>query len=460
MEFKNKSGIKVILEVIGIFLIFELIGNLLNTLLSTGIWNMIFYGKYSNYLISELSILIIALIVVVITKKKDIFKSGKIKFKDAIKLGMPILVISIIMLISSVMDIIGESFNWANLFSLLVYTILIGLFEEIFYRGVIEGILLDNAAGNKKKIILSIFISSLIFGLTHLTNMLFGQDLLTTIMQVIQTFAIGILFGTIYFLSGNIWSVIFLHSFYDFSIMLSDAFLIKDCAYTSTMPASITISSLITSIILSLIYITYSYILWHRYLNNDPILKKKKEVKGNIIIWILVVTLFLFNIFSTTFSDTPEEEYYTCYDFESINIDKIETHYYSYDDYLVTLDNGEIINIYKDNDKVYLKNITEDYSFDLGFDEVDRVVVIDNLLLIVTNDTLEYTIYYSNYPLNIPSDNYMEDIKSSFIEIYTPDVMSVGYLKDVTNNKTYPMIKSNIFDIFIIKDNKLYLVEN
>ncbi len=68
---------------------------------------------------------------------------------------------------------------------------------------------LEKYSSNKKEILISIIISGVVFGAVHLTNLLAGQDLLTTMMQFVQTTAIGILFGTVYYKTRNIWAMIF-----------------------------------------------------------------------------------------------------------------------------------------------------------------------------------------------------------------------------------------------------------
>ena len=120
----------------------------------------------------------------------------------------------------------------------------------------------------------------------HLTNLLAGQDLLTTMMQFVQTTAIGILFGTVYYKTRNIWAMIFLHSFYDFSVLLSEVNLVTDCGYVSNVPISITAASMVASIILSLIYLLYS----------ASIFEEKKTKIYNNGIFILIALFFISNI--------------------------------------------------------------------------------------------------------------------------------------------------------------------
>ena len=112
----------------------------------------------------------------------------------------------------------------------------------------------------------------------HISNLLTGQSLFQTITQILQATSIGILFGSIYYRSKNIWSVIFLHGLYDFSIMLSDINLVKDCTY-GTPSTSIALYSTFASILIILYYIFNALLI----LRTTDLKEKKKEM--NRITW-------------------------------------------------------------------------------------------------------------------------------------------------------------------------------
>lgn len=460
LEKKPKKIWQVLLKILGILVLFEFITQILGAIGAGVIWEMLFYGKYTNYLISEGVVCLFALIILIGERKWHIFKERKLDFSTSVKLGMPILVISLFMLLANINVITAENFKLANFLSLAIYATFVGIFEEVFFRGIIERNLVENYHDTKKQVVFGIVISALVFSLVHIGNLFFGQELLTTIMQVMQTFAIGILFGTVYYLSKNIWSVIFLHGFYDFAVMLSDVNLIKDCAYASNVPFSITFQSLVISLFLSAIYVIYSFYVLNKKENEKP---KEGYLKS---IWALVIAIFAFNIGYGMLVNVDMDKYYICYNYEEKKLENIETHYYSYDDYTVKLNNKNneefIFKIYKKDDKAIVENVKTHEKIDLGIKDVYRVVVVQEKIMIITRDTAEYTLYYTT-ALNKDNVNnsmeYLNKIKNSFIEYKVPDIMAVGYLKDAKSNKIYPMVKSRINDLFII-DDKLYLVVN
>lgn len=233
MEEKKNNIWFLIAKVALIFLVFEAFTKVFGGLIASKLYSSLLNGKYIIYAVSEFVVFVFAIVLLIIRKKWYIFKEKKINFGESVKLCLPILVLSVIIALANATELIGTDVNVNNLISLIIYVVLIGLFEEIFFRGIIENELLEKYSSNKKEILISIIISGVVFGAVHLTNLFAGQDLLTTMMQFVQTTAIGILFGTVYYKTRNIWAMIFLHSFYDFSVLLSEVNLVTDCGYVS-----------------------------------------------------------------------------------------------------------------------------------------------------------------------------------------------------------------------------------
>ncbi len=465
---KNNVFIKTLLKVLAIFIGFELISNIVVSIIGGTIWDIIKNGKYTIYFVSEAAVVLFSIILLIAFKKVSILKKWRLKFLDAIKLGVPLLVISVLMFVGNSSVVMDGNANLANFFSLVIFTFFIGFFEEVFYRGIIEGELIDNYSRTRKEAITSIVISALIFGGIHFGNFFMGQDLVTTIMQVIQTSAIGILLGSVYYISRNIWAVIFLHGFYDFSVMLGDINLIKDCNYVDNLPLKITLILLVVSLLISTIYILYSSILLckskvavvlNEEVSEEQVINDKKSNKlfVRLIIGCLVL-FFVVNMASSYILKINSNKYYKCYTYEEITFDKMETHYYSYDDFNINVSGFNYFVYAKDN-KAYIKN-QNNVITDLGYDDVVRLIVVDNSILVITSDGNNFVSYYSDYfnKVNNGICN-INDLKDSFKKYDISTVLAVGYLKDVYNNIKYPMIKSINNDILIIKDNSVFVVK-
>lgn len=435
---EKKNLLKLIIRVFLILILFEAFIQTIGSIFASTIWKTINYGKYTKYFISEAVVLICSLVVLTVRKKWYIFKNKKLSFIETLKRCLPIVILSLLLFITNIIGLIGEELNYFNLISLIFYTISIGLFEEIFFRGIIEEELLASYSENKKQIITSIVISGIIFGSIHLTNLFYGQDFLTTITQFIQTTSIGILFGTLYYLTRNIWALAFLHGFYDFSVLLNEVNLVTECGYIDNVSSIITASSIVASIILSIIYLVYSIIIFKKE-------NHEETKKYNNLIYLMIIIYFISNaIFSMISPDI--DKYYICPEYEEKTIKKIETHYYSYDDFYYNN-----LHIYKDKEKVRIKNELENIDIVLDVENVERVVVIDNNLIIITYENTKYKLYYNN----------LDDLNNinNFFSFDIPSPISVGYLLDYDANIKYPMIKSYINDLFIIENNKLYKVK-
>ena len=81
--------------------------------------------------------------------------------------------------------------------------------------------------------------SSLIFGFMHVTNIItMGQPVNQTIVQIIMACFMGMGLGAIYLRTNNIWTVVFLHFFYDFSINMVNMNITTSCfAHQEQLPS-------------------------------------------------------------------------------------------------------------------------------------------------------------------------------------------------------------------------------
>lgn len=120
--------------------------------------------------------------------------------------------------------------------------------EEYLFRGIILGKilkLLSIKLNNKRmSIIISIILSSLIFGSMHAINLM-HQPLLFTVAQMIQTFGLVMLLAAVYIKSGSIIFPMLIH----FSL---DSMVILIVGYSKAMMGVQHVSILSTGIMLFL----------------------------------------------------------------------------------------------------------------------------------------------------------------------------------------------------------------
>jgi membrane protease YdiL (CAAX protease family) len=84
------------------------------------------------------------------------------------------------------------------------------------FRGILLNTIIYKFDKNKKGTRYAIIISSVLFGLSHLANLINRPYILMgTISQVVYTTIIGILYSTVYIKYRNIWSVIIIHALFN-----------------------------------------------------------------------------------------------------------------------------------------------------------------------------------------------------------------------------------------------------
>ncbi|MCR5156075.1 MAG: CPBP family intramembrane metalloprotease [Butyrivibrio sp.] len=69
---------------------------------------------------------------------------------------------------------------------------------------------------SEKKIMTIFWLSSIFFGLFHLTNILSGADIAAALVQAVYAIGIGMILGAVYLRTANAWAVILAHMSLDF----------------------------------------------------------------------------------------------------------------------------------------------------------------------------------------------------------------------------------------------------
>ena len=96
----------------------------------------------------------------------------------------------------------------------------VGITEELTFRGLIAGMLYDKYGATPAGVWLSVMVSSLLFGLVHLSNAA-GADLSGVLIQMVGAIALGMCLAALYFRCRNLWAVAAVHGFMDFCALLT-----------------------------------------------------------------------------------------------------------------------------------------------------------------------------------------------------------------------------------------------
>lgn len=90
-----------------------------------------------------------------------------------------------------------------------------GFSEEVMFRGLgVANYMRTIKSESQLKVIF--WLSSIVFGLVHLSNILVGGDPLSCVIQAVYAIGVGMLFCAVYLRTGNLWPTIFGHWLVDF----------------------------------------------------------------------------------------------------------------------------------------------------------------------------------------------------------------------------------------------------
>lgn len=188
--------------------------------------NRLNYSLYGilAYLIPLIFVLIVCLLSGNISKIQ--FHKGNIG--TGLLLGWLFVTVGLYNFVSSYLSFDKNSISYPSVQKIIFFTLimlLVGIFEEVLYRGLILNSMITRFGYNKAGIVKSIILSSLIFGLGHFANLvMFPNLVIRTASQIICASLNGILFASIYVRCKNIWAVAILHAVYDWLVKVPEIY--------------------------------------------------------------------------------------------------------------------------------------------------------------------------------------------------------------------------------------------
>lgn len=96
---------------------------------------------------------------------------------------------------------------------------LVGVAEEFLFRAVIGQTLLEHFGTSRAGVWKACLLSGVLFGAAHLTNLLSSAPF-GVLMQCVFAASLGVMLTAIYFRTGNVWVVAFIHAAMDIASML------------------------------------------------------------------------------------------------------------------------------------------------------------------------------------------------------------------------------------------------
>lgn len=493
MQREHKKGnlFLLILKIVFLFLVTDFVISNVPALMTRAVNT----GKFGLSFIVEMFAVLVVFIVMLMSKNQYVFTEKKEGFFKSIFLGLPLLIIAVFVGLVNIPSLFEPSFNLSNFLTLAMFCVSIGLYEEFLCRGWLLNEFLEQYGRTRKQVITSIFISALIFGLMHISNIwVGGQSVSTTIIQIIQATAIGMLFGAVYYRTKNIWSVVFLHGFYDFCVFLSSVNTLKDC---HAVTESITITQIMATGMLVGIYLITTFIILRKSKTNHLIPDEKAitpEEKNKSEDFKKIALVVIFCLIFCPMPMTEEEEEMICYDYKEKELKGTEFHYPSYATYQLTEEElvKEVVTTVDPIDPTIVtttevetrkehtikfsaedKKLTIDLDgnkANIKFDHPIKMILLeqkDNYLLVIheQNQTSgESKIHYSNYIKKGEVKNtkkYLEELSKSLEKELVPDVNSIGYITTRDSDYKYPILYVGTSNyLFLDENNELFILKN
>lgn len=90
----------------------------------------------------------------------------------------------------------------------------VALLEELFFRALLVPFVRVRMKGNLAAG-LTVLITAVVFGLSHLINLFFGGGVLPTLLQTGYTFLLGCMFAVMFLKTGNVWLCVLVHFIFD-----------------------------------------------------------------------------------------------------------------------------------------------------------------------------------------------------------------------------------------------------
>lgn len=459
---KKVNILSLFLKMLLVFLIYDIMSSKIYPLLS----KVILYGRFGREFIIEMSCVLIAVVVLKLANNMYVFSEKREKFINSLAVGGFMIVFSFMSLGLNITEL--ETFpKVIDIASLILYCLAIGIMEEILCRGWIQNEFLERYGKTQKQIIISIFLSSLLFGGMHISNIwIGGQGVIETTAQIIQAVGAGFLLGTIYYRTKNIWANAFIHGFWDFSLYLGLINTIKDCT-EGNVTNKYLVSIIFLSLILATIYILIGIYILRKSKIKDLVpeetyteeeIKKAEKNKGRLI--FVIIVLYFAMSYAPDYDDPK-----ICYTYE----DKIMTYneiiYPEYTTYSLTTPNTTYeFKQTKKSFSIIDKTTNEEKEFENGPISDFEIIKNNNNYLIILIGLNEYgtdTVTYYSYfeETELIEEEFLNNIMSSFKKLETaPTIEKVGYIVSEEENMKYVFLETYKKDKLVLIEEDLYLL--
>ena len=272
-RFQENSFLKAITALV----IFEILFQLLKKFLP--LVGIDFGLNNSGAFVRELVLKVIPVILIsVIFKTSDVLKYTK-NFGKSLFSGLSVIIYTVFASFILFVVAISEGSPLKSVPKIIFFALFVffvGLSEELLCSGIMTETMLRKHGNSKKGIWFSILTSSVGFGLLHLTNILMGQSVLDTVIQVITATFVGIFFNAIYVRHRNVYAIALIHGMIDFVAMWNQGVFQGNSVlkvYEETTVAT-SVSEAIIMILVNSVFLIPAFIILRKKKLNEVIEKQ------------------------------------------------------------------------------------------------------------------------------------------------------------------------------------------
>lgn len=428
--------------------------------------------------------------VLIIFGNKYIFSQKSKPFKERIVVTWPMIALIVMFLLLGFKYIITSKFNIDEFFASMLLYFFVGVYEEFLCRGWLLNEFMERFGQNRKGVVYSVVLSALLFGFMHITNILAGQSVASTIAQIVMATVVGIYLGIVYLKTKNIWTVVILHGLYDFSLSLTNINVTSTCFIptgTSELVGAALIGTAISGILVNLFFDTPCFFIALKYftkmgsnevLYGEPIALNDKEIRSSkitkrvftiiaIVFSGIAGTLMLLGTLTTTADEDVclnyQSKEISNYEITTMNVNnykleysteifapvdcitiECEPIYYEISNNYIFINNGNSLSI---------KNRTSQET-ELKYHNIIKMGIYKNddtyVVMIVDNVEDGTEVYYINFNESmIGSDDFIDYFTDNFKKLDLPVVLNIGYLTE--NNNRLPLFKT-LYDTYYVLD--------
>lgn len=261
------------------------------------------FSFFQANFIYELTTYIAVFLLAILLGVRNLYQKSKVNFRTMWLVGIPF-IIPIVLNINGMGTMLyirkGPPVHSVTeiIFGILFY-LLVGLFEELYCRGILLNIVLRHLPQKTWAMWTAVIVSSLIFGLWHISNLSTGASFEGVLIQVTYAVEIGVFLAAVYLRTNSLLFVSLLHGLWDIAQSIDEIFY-----------EYIDMGAHISNFTWSIVYAEMPFFIWGLFLLRKGVASlngiEDNKLIHKLAFWltfIMMLLLVAFSIFMIVYID-------------------------------------------------------------------------------------------------------------------------------------------------------------